>query len=110
MSSRITPRNTESCLSCKATIQWSLSLVVEVIGRRSAGNMKGWSNYIAKWKLAIASLLRLAPTILLGRMNIDQVLGAHWVFLSDAGRKIQKDLDIAEYTDPLHNPMIPHTI
>jgi peroxiredoxin len=37
-------------------------------------------------------------------------VGAHWAFLSDAGRKIQKDLDIAEYTDPVHNPMIPHTI
>jgi peroxiredoxin len=37
-------------------------------------------------------------------------VGAHWPFLSDAGRKIQKDLDIAEYTDPLHNPMIPHTL
>lgn len=37
-------------------------------------------------------------------------LDAHWPFLSDAGRTIQKDLDIAEYTDPLHNPMIPHTI
>jgi peroxiredoxin len=35
---------------------------------------------------------------------------AHWPFLSDDGRKIQKDLDIAEYTDPVHNPMIPHTI
>jgi hypothetical protein len=35
---------------------------------------------------------------------------AHWPFLSDAGRVVQKDLDIAEYTDPLHNPMIPHTI
>ncbi len=35
---------------------------------------------------------------------------AHWPFLSDAGRKVQKDLDIAEYTDPIHNPMIPHTI
>ena len=23
---------------------------------------------------------------------------------------MQKDLDIAEYTDPVHNPMIPHTI
>jgi hypothetical protein len=30
--------------------------------------------------------------------------------LSDPGRMVQKDLDIAEYTDPLHNPMIPHTI
>jgi len=37
-------------------------------------------------------------------------VGAHWPFLSDPGRKIQKDLDIAEYTDPDHNPMIPHTI
>jgi peroxiredoxin len=37
-------------------------------------------------------------------------VGAHWPFLSDSGRKIQKDLDIAEYTDPTHNPMVPHTI
>jgi peroxiredoxin len=37
-------------------------------------------------------------------------IGAHWTFLSDAGRVIQKDLDIAEYTDSIHNPMIPHTI
>ena len=35
---------------------------------------------------------------------------AHWPFLSDGGRIVQKDLDIAEYTDPGHNPMIPHTI
>jgi hypothetical protein len=26
------------------------------------------------------------------------------------GRTIQKDLDIQEYTDPEHNPMIPHTL
>ncbi|PYL34527.1 MAG: alkyl hydroperoxide reductase [Verrucomicrobia bacterium] len=37
-------------------------------------------------------------------------VGAHWPFLSDPARKIQKDLDIAEYTDPDHKPMIPHTI
>ena len=37
-------------------------------------------------------------------------VGAHWPFLSDSARKIQKDLDIAEYTDPVHNPMIPHTL
>ena len=37
-------------------------------------------------------------------------VGAHWPFLSDTGRKVQKDLDIAEYTDPTHNPMIPHTV
>lgn len=37
-------------------------------------------------------------------------IDAHWPFLSDAGRMIQKDLDIAEYTDPVNNPMIPHVI
>ena len=36
--------------------------------------------------------------------------GAHWPFLSDPRRIVQKDLDIAEYTDPVHNPMIPHVI
>jgi peroxiredoxin len=37
-------------------------------------------------------------------------VGAHWTFLSDAGRKVQKDLEIAEYTDSTHDPIIPHTI
>jgi peroxiredoxin len=37
-------------------------------------------------------------------------VGAQWTFLSDAGRKVQKDLDIQEYTDPHHDPMVPHTL
>jgi peroxiredoxin len=37
-------------------------------------------------------------------------IGAGWPFLSDPTRKVQKDLDIAEYTDPMHDPMIPHTL
>lgn len=37
-------------------------------------------------------------------------VGATWTFLSDAGRKLQKDLDIQEYTDPFHDPMIPYTL
>ncbi len=37
-------------------------------------------------------------------------LGAQWTFLSDPGRKVQQDLDIQEYTDPHHDPMIPHTL
>ncbi|QFY60668.1 redoxin domain-containing protein [Rhizobium grahamii] len=37
-------------------------------------------------------------------------VGAHWPFLADPRRTIQKDLDIAEYTDAVHNPMIPHVI
>jgi peroxiredoxin len=37
-------------------------------------------------------------------------LGAHWTFLSDEERTVQSDLDIAEYTDPTHNVMVPHTV
>jgi peroxiredoxin len=36
-------------------------------------------------------------------------VGADWTFLHDTERIVQKDLDIAEYTDPHNNPMIPHT-
>jgi len=37
-------------------------------------------------------------------------IGATWPFLSDADRLVQRDLDIVEYTDPRHNPMLPHTL
>jgi peroxiredoxin len=37
-------------------------------------------------------------------------VGAQWPFLSDPGRIVQKDLDIQEYTDHEHDPMIPHTL
>ena len=37
-------------------------------------------------------------------------VGAQWPFLSDPERTVQKDLGIQEYTDPEHNPMIPHVI
>jgi peroxiredoxin len=35
--------------------------------------------------------------------------GAPWPFLVDPGRIVQKDLDIQEYTDPHHDPMIPYS-
>ncbi|MCU1296718.1 MAG: redoxin protein, partial [Acidobacteriaceae bacterium] len=37
-------------------------------------------------------------------------VGAVWIFRSDPDRTVQKDLDLLEYTDPEHNPMIPHTL
>lgn len=36
-------------------------------------------------------------------------VGAHWPFLYDEEKIILKDLEIEEYTDALHKPMIPHT-
>jgi peroxiredoxin len=37
-------------------------------------------------------------------------VGAQWPFLSDPERTVQRDLDIQEYTDTEHDPMIPHTL
>jgi len=37
-------------------------------------------------------------------------VGAQWPFLSDPARVVQKDLQIQEYTDPEHDPMIPYTL
>src|SRR5258708_12622711 len=34
-------------------------------------------------------------------------VGAHWTFLSDPARKVQKDLEIRDHTDPPLNPIIP---
>lgn len=42
--------------------------------------------------------------------NYRQQTAAHWPFLYDEERLVQKTLDIKEYTDPSHDVMIPHTI
>jgi peroxiredoxin len=55
-------------------------------------------------------LVTLSTDNLIATNEFRAGVGAHWTFLSDPGRKVQKDLDIAEYTDPDHNPMIPHTL
>jgi peroxiredoxin len=69
-------------------------------------------------------LVQLHPEIVVGycklvTISTDNLLetnefrlgvAAHWPFLSDPGRKVQQDLDIAEYTDSTHNPMVPHTV
>ena len=55
-------------------------------------------------------LVTITTDNLLETNELRSAVGAHWPFLSDPARKIQKDLEIAEYTDPMHNPMIPHTI
>lgn len=41
--------------------------------------------------------------------NLRQQLGAHYPFLYDEKKHVRDDLDIREYTDPEHDPMIPHT-
>ncbi len=55
-------------------------------------------------------LVTISTDNLLATNEFRTGVGANWTFLSDPGRTIQKDLDIAEYTDTHNNPMIPHTL
>lgn len=61
-------------------------------------------------KVGYSRLITISTDSLLESKEWRDRLGAHWPFLSDTGRKVQQDLDIKEYTDPKHNPMIPYTI
>jgi peroxiredoxin len=61
-------------------------------------------------QVAYCRLVTLSTDNLLATNEFRSGVGAQWTFLSDPGRKVQKDLDIAEYTDPTNNPMIPHTL
>src|SRR5207247_1761283 len=63
----------------------------------------------------IAGLITISTDNLSETNEYRSGFGAHWPFLFDAGRRIQKDLDIAEYTDPINqsrltNPVVELTI
>jgi peroxiredoxin len=70
-------------------------------------------------KLVAASLefrvayTRLAVITPEGQLELNEFrdsVGAEFPFLADLDRRIRDDLDIAEYTDPVHDPMVPHTL
>jgi len=69
---------------------------------------------LAAWQsqidVAYTQIVTISTDAIFETVEFRQAVGARWTFLSDAGRKIQKDLDIQEYTDPHHDPMIPHTL
>jgi peroxiredoxin len=64
----------------------------------------------AKIAVAYTQIVTISTDNIVETREFRASVGAQWTFLSDAGRKVQKDLDIQEYTDPYHDPMIPHTL
>ncbi len=61
-------------------------------------------------EVAYTKIVTISTDALMELNEMRTGVGAHWPFLSDHGRQIQKDLDIKEYTDPQHDPMVPHTL
>ncbi|HEY0755791.1 MAG TPA: redoxin domain-containing protein [Ktedonobacteraceae bacterium] len=68
------------------------------------------ATFYPKIAVAYTQIVTIATDNILELGEFRASVGAQWTFLSDSGRKIQQDLDIQEYTDPHHNPMIPHTL
>jgi peroxiredoxin len=75
--------------------------------RRQAMNLVSFEPEL---KVGYARLVTISTDDLLATNENRDGLGAHWPFLSDPGRIVQKDLDIQEYTDSVHDPMVPHTL
>jgi peroxiredoxin len=68
------------------------------------------ADFHPKIAVAYTQIVTISTDNLLKTNEFRDAVGAQWTFLSDAGRKVQKDLDIQEYTDPYHDPMIPYTL
>lgn len=60
-------------------------------------------------EVAYTKIVTISTDPLLELNEMRTGVGAHWPFLADVERKVMKDLDIQEYTDPHHNPMVPYT-
>ena len=71
---------------------------------------EGLLDLYREMRVGYCQLLTISTDNLIETNEFRTAVGAEWTFLSDPGRRIQKDLDIAEYTDPDHNPMIPYTL
>jgi peroxiredoxin len=68
------------------------------------------ASHQAKFAVAYTQLATISTDVHHTSQEFRASVGAMWPFLSDPGRIVQQELDIAEYTDPDNNPMVPHTL
>jgi peroxiredoxin len=61
-------------------------------------------------KVGYCRLITISTDSKLETLEWKSRLGATWTFLCDENRKVQQELEIQEYTDPKHDPMIPYTL
>jgi peroxiredoxin len=66
--------------------------------------------FYPKIAVAYTKIVTISSDNILEGREFKASVGAQWPLLCDPGRKVQQDLEIQEYTDPHHDPMIPHTL
>ena len=72
--------------------------------------MMNYVQFYPELKVGYTRIVTITTDNIILTNEMRDKLGAQWPFLSDPGRKVQKDLDIQEYTDTHNDPMIPHTL
>ena len=95
--------------NCKGATRWCSTSPAAASTQRSTSS---FGNSVAAYPEFRNVYTRLVLVSTDNQLNINEfrdALGASWPFLSDPDRVIQKDLDIKEFTDEPHDPMIPHT-
>jgi peroxiredoxin len=60
--------------------------------------------------VAFTQLVTVLPNDLHDVYKLKISTGAHWTYLADSKLEVQAALDIREYTDPLHDANVPHTL
>ncbi len=60
--------------------------------------------------VAFTQLVTVLPNELHDVFKLKISTGAHWTYLADTDLEVQTALDIREYTDPIHDANVPHTL
>jgi peroxiredoxin len=68
------------------------------------------AGFFPKVAVAYTRIVTITPDTPRGARAFHDAVGAQWPFLADPTRIVQRDLDIPEYTDSTHDPMVPHTL
>ena len=66
-------------------------------------------DFASQLAVGYTRIVTITTDTFVGSNDLRLGVGAPWPFLHDTERLVQRELDIAEYTDPTHDPMVPHT-
>ncbi len=77
---------------------------------KDARQHKVMADFYPQIAVAYTKIVTISTDSILEANEMRDAVGAPWLFLTDPQRILQKELGIQEYTDPHHDPMIPHTL
>ncbi|MBI2324144.1 MAG: redoxin domain-containing protein [Chloroflexi bacterium] len=77
---------------------------------KDARQHKIMADFYPQIAVAYTKIVTISTDNVLEANEMRDSAGAPWLFLTDPQRSLQKELGIQEYTDPHHDPMIPHTL